>query len=972
MPLQLGDTILNGKYRVISLAGEGGMARVWLAEELTFGRRKVALKEPRADLSSSLAQEIEERYQREVQVCAALEQAGVPNIVRALTAEPHDKGLLLVMEYMPGGDLAAQLKEHPGGLPLEQAVTITLDLLRALEGVHAHELEIVHRDIKPSNVLFGDEGRAHLADFGLTQLAGVSGRSQLQGGQHPGTPIYMAPEQEAGSRMLTSAADLYAVGCVLFEMLTGQRYKRHQLGTAPSALRPEVPGWLDEIVARALAEEPWERWQRAGEMAAALESGRVREQERRKWTQDSERRPSLWYWGVVGLALLTLVVGLVVVVQSRFMGSLTPTAMVTLPVLVGTPIPMRLAPITAEDAESVTQLARWGKGQVRHVIYSPDGALLAVASSIGIYLYDTQTWSEVRFIETHAQRWQLAFDPAGAILASAMDGNAIQLWRVRDGSLIRTIGGDNGPSIWSIEFSPDGHMLVSETDDNTTWLWHVDDGNLIRTLEGHSAHFSPDGTMLVTVSGDAVFGTGSVAYTSYVWRVSDGSLVSTMGGHSPRFSPDGTILVTSSDDESVHMWQVRDGSLLRTLEGHDAAFSPDGTVLAIDSGAETLNLWRASDGQLLYTLEGYSSSLRSFAFSPDGAMVALASWSRVQLWRVSDGSSLHQLKGNTAPGSSLVFSADGAMLASDSEREVKIWQVSNGGLVRTLEHTVQLNTVALSPDGQIVALGMDDSTVWLRNANDGTLLRALEGHAGWVFAVAFSPDGSMLASGSDDDTVRLWRVSDGSLLHIFEGTTPATKSLAFSPDGTVLAVGSYEKTRLWRLTDGRLLHTLEHPDSTYVQSLAFSPDGTMLATANRSADAIRLWRVSDGSLVTTWEVHAHFVDSLAFSPDGMILASVVGDDVQLWRVSDATHLRTLTGHKSTIRRVVFGPDGTMLATGSLDDDTIRLWRTSDGGLLRTLSGHTDGITDVGFGHDGRLLVSGSVDGTVRLWGIGRW
>jgi len=281
MTLQPKQTILNGKYHILQLIRAGGMARVWLAEELTFGGRKVALKEPRADLLPDLVQELRLRYQREVHVCAALEQAKVPHIVRALTAEPYDSGLLLVMEYMPGGDLSALLKQHPEGLPIEQVVEITLDLLRALEGVHAHELEIVHRDIKPSNILFDKEGRAHVADFGLAQVAGGSQNlTKLLGGGVPGTPLYAAPEQEAGKGYLTPAADLYALGCVLFEILTGKRYKHYRPGTQASSLQAEVPRWLDEVLGGALAEGPWDRWRTAGEMAGVLEAGWAQERAR--------------------------------------------------------------------------------------------------------------------------------------------------------------------------------------------------------------------------------------------------------------------------------------------------------------------------------------------------------------------------------------------------------------------------------------------------------------------------------------------------------------------------------------------------------------------------------------------------------------------------------------------------------------------------------------------------------------------
>lgn len=273
MTLQAGQAILDGKYKILKLIGEGGMARVWLAEEPRFGGRQVALKEPKASLLPDMEKELQARYQREVDVCAALDHADVRNIVRALTAEPYDGSLLLAMEYMPGGDLAAVLAQHPGGLPVERAVAIVFDLLRALDGVHAHKLEIVHRDIKPSNVLFDEQGVVHLGDFGLAQLAGVSDRSQLQGGQHPGTPMYMAPEQESSTRALTRAADLYALGCVLFEMLTGKRYKRFKPGTRASTLRSEVPGWLEKVLAKTLTEDPDARYQDAAAFAQDLKVG---------------------------------------------------------------------------------------------------------------------------------------------------------------------------------------------------------------------------------------------------------------------------------------------------------------------------------------------------------------------------------------------------------------------------------------------------------------------------------------------------------------------------------------------------------------------------------------------------------------------------------------------------------------------------------------------------------------------------
>ncbi|MBK9233446.1 MAG: protein kinase [Anaerolineae bacterium] len=234
---------------------------MWLAEELTFRQRLVAIKEPRADLPVDVREEVGQRYQREIMVCAELEKAGAPHIVRALTAEPVADGLLLVLTYMPNGDLAHLLSQHPHGLPLAQALAIAQTVLAALQGAHAHPLEIVHRDVKPSNILFDGQGQAYLGDFGLAQVANTSGSlTRLRGGS-VGTPLYAAPEQEKGIGYVTPGADLYALGCVLFEMLTGKRYKRVKPGTRASSLRPETPAWLDEAVERALADEAWSRWE---------------------------------------------------------------------------------------------------------------------------------------------------------------------------------------------------------------------------------------------------------------------------------------------------------------------------------------------------------------------------------------------------------------------------------------------------------------------------------------------------------------------------------------------------------------------------------------------------------------------------------------------------------------------------------------------------------------------------------------
>jgi len=240
MPITERQTICNGKYEIIRLLGEGGQSRVWLAREVKRGL-EVAIKEPLPVLSPVEREELEMRFQRELRLSGRIFKLDVPNVVRVLTVDEHEGETLLVMEYCAGGGLDEKLKKGP--LPEDEAVRIALEVLAAL-GVAHEKLGIVHRDIKPSNVLFTEDGHAKLADFGLAQT-GESGRSMGASQAHPGTPGYKSPEQERTTGYLNPASDLYALGCVLFEMATGKMYQRVKPGTKASSLSPDAPEWLD-------------------------------------------------------------------------------------------------------------------------------------------------------------------------------------------------------------------------------------------------------------------------------------------------------------------------------------------------------------------------------------------------------------------------------------------------------------------------------------------------------------------------------------------------------------------------------------------------------------------------------------------------------------------------------------------------------------------------------------------------------
>ena len=283
------------------------------------------------------------------------------------------------------------------------------------------------------------------------------------------------------------------------------------------------------------------------------------------------------------------------------------------------------------------------------------------------------------------------------------------------------------------------------------------------------------------------------------------------------FSPDGQVVATGARDGIVRLWQVSDGALLHTLEGHTRsvsgiAFFRDGTLLISSARDSTVGIWQVSDGTLLSWLKEDVRGILSLALSPDDSMVALGSFGAVRVWEV-DTEIFTLIDSQEYPGSyvnSLAFSPDGAVLAiALSDDTVWLRRIPDGKpLLRLGGHTGKMLSLALSPDGRYLATGGDDNILNLwqldekrKGEFEAQHILTLQ-HPNWVKSLAFFPDGTMLASGTLDGEVRLWGVPDGDLLKILYTPWYRVMSVAFSPDGRTLAsVTSGGDLRLWRIAE---------------------------------------------------------------------------------------------------------------------------------------------------------------------------
>jgi WD40 repeat protein/TPR repeat protein len=982
-----------GAYRVLSLLGHGGMGSVWLAERADgLFRRQVALKIVQ---SGSMGRVMTERLAREREILASLDH---PNIARLLDAGFAEDGQpYLALEYVSGRPLTPFCNDHR--LPIGKRLELFRQALSAVQYAHAHL--VIHRDLKPSNILVTPEGQVQLLDFGIAKLIseGEAKETQLtQLGGRAMTVDYAAPEQIAGAP-LSTAADVYALGVILYELLSGQRPyrpKRDTRGALEEAILSADPvppsrldlseevaqarettvkklssllkGDLDTIVIKALKKSPAERYPTVAafdeDIARFLRGDVVLAQPDRAAYRALKFIRRHWVGLAVAASLiLTLTIGLAVatyearvaatqrnVALQAQLRSLTQTAAARL----------HEGDVSGAMAIALEVLPR--AGTTRR--YTPE--------ALNVFQEARAADAQLLVIPVHVHVWFASFSPDGRRIVTALNDNTARVWDATSGrELLRLTGHTDHP--WSAVFSPDGKRIATGSSDNTARVWDAVTGRELLRIAAHtgrvtSATFSPDGRRIVTASGDGTAG---------IWDAATGRELLRLRGHTDRvtaavYSPDGRQIATASADGTARIWDAASGRVVVPLNGHrnrviSVAYSPDGRYIVTGSYDSTARIWDTSSGRELLRLIGHTAPLRSAAFSPDGRRIVTASTDdTARIWDAVAGTQLELLRGHAFRLDSAAFSPDGESIVTASEDgTVRLWRSDPTPAVMLLEgHTDWVNRAVYSPDGARILTASSDKTARVWDAATGRETLRLVGHTDRVFDAQFSADGRRIVTGSVDLSARIWDAANGAELARLRGHTGQVNSAVFSHDGLRVLTGSGDKSaRIWDIATLQELARLEHHE--FINSAAFSPDDRRVVTASGDGTA-GIWDAATHRQLVALRGHGGRVWWATFSSDGRSIVTASSDHTA--RIWDAkgNELRRLQGHEDALESAAFSPDGTRIATAA-EDGTVRLWDAASGDQLAVLGKLTLGIVSVAFAPDGRRVVTGSEDNGTRVW-----